>query len=200
MKINEKNERIESLKKRLENLIESPLFQERVKNNYYYVFGEGDLNCKIMLIGEAPGRREALSGKPFCGSSGRFLDQLFKHIEIKRESVYITNIVKDRPPENRDPNSKEIEIYAPILEEQINIIQPKLIAPLGRHSSNYIQNKLLKVKKPKTITQIHGKKTVATLSFGEVTIVPLYHPAVAIYDATKKDILKKDFEALKSFK
>lgn len=200
MKTEEKKEKMRFLEKKLKKLTNSPLYDERVTSNYHYVFGEGDLNSKIMLIGEAPGKNEALSGKPFCGSSGKFLDQLLNHIQINRESVYITNIVKDRPPENRDPTSKEIEIYAPFLEAQINIIKPKVIASLGRYASDYIQKRLLNKKTPETITSLHGKKMKVNLSFGDVTVVPLYHPAVAIYNATKKDELKKDFEVLKDFK
>lgn len=199
MKTEEKEKKLNSLEVKLKNLKQSPLYEERVRNDYQYVFGEGNIDSQIMLVGEAPGKNESLSGKPFCGSSGKVLDELFNHIGIERKNVYITNIVKDRPPENRDPTSKEIEVYTPLLEAQIEIIRPKVIAPLGRHSLNYILKKYFKKEDHGTVTNLHGKKFFITLSYGEVVIVPLYHPAVALYNVNRKDVLKKDFEILKSF-
>lgn len=179
------------------NLTESPLYEERVKNKVYPVLGEGSHSPDIMFIGEAPGKNESEQGRPFCGASGKILDQLLDHISIKREDVYITNIVKDRPPFNRDPSPAEIEVYSSFLDRQIGILQPKVIATLGRHAMIYILNRYCDEKVKVTISEAHGKKFSGKTPYGEVLIVPLFHPAVAVYDASKKDELKKDFEVLK---
>jgi uracil-DNA glycosylase family 4 len=105
------------------------------------VIGEGSHFADIMFVGEAPGKNEAIQGRPFVGASGKFLNELLLGVGIKREDVYITNIVKDRPPENRDPTPEEIEMYGPFLDRQIDIIQPKVIATLGRFSMVYIMKK-----------------------------------------------------------
>jgi DNA polymerase len=178
-------------------LTKSPLYDYRIKNNFYPVIGEGNHDATIMFIGEAPGLNEAKTARPFVGAAGKFLNELLESVGIKREDVYITNIVKDRPPENRDPTPQEIELYAPFLEEQINIIQPKIIATLGRFSMVYIMEKF-KIYDPKahTISKIHGQQFIAKTAYGEVKIVPLYHPAVALYNGGTRETLKKDFEIL----
>lgn len=177
---------------------DSPLYNYRVKNKYFPVIGEGSHTAKIMFIGEAPGKNEAETGRPFCGASGRVLDELLASINIDRKGIYITNIVKDRPPENRDPLPNEIEFYAPFLDRQIEIIKPEVIATLGRFSMAYIMKKFGLESELKSISQIHGKVFTAETSFGSVKIIPLYHPAVAVY-GTNKEILKKDFAVLKEF-
>ncbi|MBI2446604.1 MAG: uracil-DNA glycosylase [Parcubacteria group bacterium] len=174
---------------------DSPLYGYRIKNKYFPVIGEGRYSAKIMFIGEAPGRNEAETGRPFCGASGRILDELLASIGIDRKEVYITNIVKDRPPENCDPNPNEIEFYAPFLDRQIEIIKPEVIATLGRFSMAYIMKKFGLESELKSISIIHGKVFSAATSYGNVKIIPLYHPAVAVY-GTNKEILKKDFKAL----
>ena len=181
------------------DLKKSPLYQYRIQNKYYAVIGEGNHHAKIMFIGEAPGKNEAEKGKPFCGASGRILDELLSSVGIKREDVYITNIVKDRPPENRDPLPEEITVYGPFLDRQIEIIQPKIIATLGRYSMGYIFNKLGLDLLLKPISQMHGKIFEAEVSYGKIKVVPLYHPAVAVYNATTKDVLKEDFKVLFSY-
>lgn len=179
------------------NLEHSVLCVERIKNKYFPVIGEGSHFAKIMFIGEAPGKNEAETGRPFCGASGRLLDELLNFVKILREDVYITNIVKDRPPQNRDPLPDEIETYAPFLDRQIEIIQPKIIATLGRFSMEYIMKKFGLDFELEPISKIHGKIFNAKTSYGEIKIVPLYHPAAAIYNQHLKDTLKKDFEILK---
>src|SRR3989344_3381944 len=104
------------------NLNKSPLYKERIKNKVFPVIGEGSHHAKIMFIGEAPGRNEAATGRPFCGASGKILDELLASIGIDRKDVYVTNIVKDRPPFNRDPLPEEINAYGPFLDRQIEII------------------------------------------------------------------------------
>lgn len=192
-----RTEQLKKIKDEVLNLKESPLYKERIKNKVYPVIGEGSHYAKIMFIGEAPGKNEAETGRPFCGMSGKILDELLRHIEIKREDVYVTNIVKDRPPFNRDPLPEEIEIYGPFLDRQINIIQPKVIATLGRFSMAYIMNKFGLGSELKSISQIHGKIFEAESSYEKIKIIPLYHPAVAVYNANSKETLKKDFEILK---
>ena len=193
--------RTEQMRKIKDEIIaakDSPLYEYRIKNKYFPVIGEGSHTAKIMFIGEAPGKNEAEPGRPFCGSDGKVLYELLASIVINRKDVYVTNIVKDRPPMNRDPNPNEIEFYAPFLDRQIEVIKPEIIATLGRFSMAYIMNKLGLEAELKTITQIHGKVFTAQTSYGSVKIIPLYHPAVAVY-GTNKDILKKDFKVLKEF-
>ncbi len=198
--MSEKTEKMKEIRDEVIALKESPLYQYRTQNKYYPVLGEGSHDSKIMFIGEAPGKNEAETGKPFCGASGRILDELLAHIEIPRENVYVTNIVKDRPPSNRDPLPSEIAVYAPFLMRQIEIIQPKVIATLGRFSMKYIMEKFGLEEELGPISQLHGKVLEADVSFGKIKIVPLYHPAVAVYNADSKEELKKDFEILKEFK
>jgi len=179
------------------NLSASPLYAERVKNNAYPVIGEGSHDASVMFIGEAPGKNEAATGKPFCGRSGKVLDELLKHIKLDRKIVYVTNIVKDRPTNNRDPKTEEIELYAPFLDRQIEIIQPRVIVTLGRFSMEYIMKRYDLEKDFDTISKIHGHKFEAQFSYGKVFLVPLYHPAVAVYNSNMLGDLKKDFEIVK---
>jgi DNA polymerase len=193
-----RTEKLKEIRDEVWNLTKSPLYEYRKKNNYYPVLGEGSHNAKIMFIGEAPGKNEAETGRPFCGAAGNILTELIESIGLKREDVYITNILKDRPPNNRDPLPKEIEIYSPFLDRQIEIIKPKVIATLGRFSMRYILEKFEIEERQKPISQLHGKVYNARASFDKVKIVPLYHPAVAIYNPNTKDELKKDFQILKA--
>lgn len=181
-------------------LKESPLYKERIKNKVFPVIGEGSHHAKIMFIGEAPGRNEAATGRPFCGAAGKILDELLSSVGIDRKDIYITNIVKDRPPFNRDPLPEEIKIYGPFLDRQIEIIQPEVIATLGRFSMDYIMRKMELEAQLKSISQMHGKIFDAEVSYGKIKVIPLYHPAVAIYNRTTKDTLMKDFQVLKDFK
>lgn len=174
----------------------SPLYVERIKNKVFPVIGEGDHFANIMFIGEAPGKNEAKTGRPFCGASGKILDELLNSVGIDRKSVYITNIVKDRPPFNRDPLPDEIKSYGPFLDRQIEIIKPKVIATLGRFSMDYIMKKFGLELELEPISKIHGKSFEAKTSYGTVKIIPLYHPAVAIYNNKTKDTLLEDFKAL----
>ncbi|MBI5469747.1 uracil-DNA glycosylase [Candidatus Kaiserbacteria bacterium] len=174
-----------------------PLSDYRNENKYFAVLGEGSHDSRIMFVGEAPGRNEAKTGRPFCGAAGKILDDLLASVEIPRKEVYITNIVKDRPPENRDPLPSEIEAYGPFLNRQIDIIQPKVIATLGRFSMDYIMRKFDLGFIIEPISRAHGKLYDAQASYGPIKILPLYHPAAAIYNQSLKDTLKKDFQALK---
>lgn len=200
MPIYSTEERYEALKKikdELLHLTASSLYADRVKNKVFPVIGEGSHFATIMIVGEAPGANEAKQGRPFVGASGKFLNELLESVGIKREDVYITNIVKDRPPQNRDPLPEEIELYGPFLDRQIDIIQPKIIATLGRFSMVYIMKKFKLDEIIEPISAAHGKAYKAEASYGTIEIFPLYHPAVALYNGSMRPVLKKDFEILK---
>lgn len=185
-------------------LKESPLYEYRTSHKYYPVIGEGSHEAGIMFVGEAPGKNEAETGRPFCGASGKLLDEMLASVGIDRKEVYVTNIVKDRPPENRDPSPEEIAAYGPFLDRQIDIIRPKVIATLGRFSMVYILEKFNlfpdRTGNLGTISQLHGRMFEAEASYGQVTIVPLYHPAAAIYNQALKETLLSDFKVLEKFK
>ena len=149
------------------------------------VFGEGNPDTTVLFIGEAPGQREDELRRPFVGRSGQLLDKLIVEIGWKRADVYITNIVKDRPPDNRDPSPEEIESYKPYLARQIGIIKPKIIATLGRFSMNYF---LPQAK----ITRDEGKLFQA----GNYFIYPLFHPAAALRSTTTLEALRQSFKRL----
>ncbi|MBU6232096.1 MAG: uracil-DNA glycosylase [Patescibacteria group bacterium] len=197
----------DEMKKIRDELIEfrrSPLFEYRTSNGYFPVVGEGSHDAKIMFVGEAPGENEAKTGRPFCGAAGKFLTELIEGIGLKREQVYITNVVKDRPPENRDPTPEEIALYSPFLDRQVKIIQPKAIVTLGRHSMGYVMKRYDLDLELDAISKIHGK-SFETVFFDDdnqphpVTVIALYHPASALYNGGMRDTHKKDFEILKRF-
>ncbi len=200
MENDERTELLRQIRDEVIGLTTSPLYAERVKNQVYPVIGDGNHYAAIMFVGEAPGRNEAQTGRPFVGAAGKILDQLLESVEIDRKDIYITNIVKDRPPFNRDPLPEEIQAYGSFLDRQIDIIQPKVIATLGRFAMSYIMTKLGLTESLKSISQMHGKTFSGKTSYGEITVIPLYHPAVAIYNPPTKEVLKKDFEILKQFK
>ncbi len=167
------------------------------KDRIYPVIGQGSHKAKIMFIGEAPGLNESKTGRPFCGSSGKVLDELLDSINLKREDVYITNILKDRPPKNRDPKIEEINACFGYLERQIKAINPKIICTLGRYSMQLLMQKFGLEQDIQSISKIHGRIFQCGKLFQGLKIIPLYHPAVAIYNANMNSILKKDFEVLK---
>lgn len=177
----------------IEELSTSPLFSYRKENNYLPVIGEGSLESKIMLIGEAPGKNEALTGKPFCGRAGQILDNVLESIDLPRTEIYITNIIKDRPPENRDPSPEEIELYAPFLDRQIEIIKPEIIATLGRLSMASIMKRYGLEDKIETIGKIHGQifEGVSPNGF-KFKLIPLHHPAATIYNKESRKNLFED--------
>jgi uracil-DNA glycosylase len=185
-------------------LKDSPLYLYRTENKYLPVIGEGSHNAKIMFIGEAPGKNEAKTGRPFCGSAGKILDDLLSSVSIDRKEVYVTNIVKDRPQNNRDPLPDEIAVYGPFLDRQISIIQPQVLVTLGRYSMGYIMEKFGLSDPPAGgllhISKMHGKEFRAQTDYGKVYIIPLYHPAAAIYDRSLIPILQQDFKILEKFK
>ena len=192
--MNYQDEALKKIKNEIVGLSASPLYAERMKNKYFPVIGEGSHSAEIMFIGEAPGENEAKTGRPFCGRAGKVLDELLISIGIERRDVYVTNIVKDRPPSNRDPFPDEIAIYAPFLDRQIEIIKPKVVATLGRFSMVYIMNRYGLEWELAPISTLHGKVFDAK----DFKFVPLYHPAAAIYNQHLLETLKEDFKVLKT--
>lgn len=195
------SERDDSLKKIKEEILgfsASPLYAYREANKYFPVIGEGSHSAEIMFIGEAPGENEAKTGRPFCGRAGKILDELLNSVGIKREDVYVTNIVKDRPPKNRDPLPSEIDLYAPFLDRQIEIIKPKVVATLGRFSMQYVMHRYGLEWELGPISKIHGKIFETKLGDDKLSVIPLYHPAAAIYNQSLLKTLKDDFAVLKA--
>lgn len=146
--------------------------------------GEGNPAAEILFVGEAPGAKEDELGRPFVGAAGKFLDELIASIGLTREDVFIANLIKHRPPGNRDPLPVEIEAYVPYLEKQLEIIQPKLIVTLGRYSMHYF------LGETQTISKIHGQPK--RNKRGQV-VIPMYHPAAALYSGNLRPVLKADF-------
>lgn len=195
----ERYQAMKQIRQEVVSLIDSPLYEYRIENNYFPVIGAGDLHADIMFIGEAPGENEAKTGMPFCGASGRVLDELLRSIDLDREDVYITNVVKDRPPKNRDPKKAEIELYTPFLIQQIEIIQPKVFAPLGRFSMEFILKLFDSDQKKGKITQLAGEVIPIETSYGKAHVLPLLHPAVALYKGNNTTLHREHIKALKQF-
>ncbi len=179
------------------------------------VIGEGNHEAQIIFVGEGPGAQEDKTGRPFCGAAGKILDELLDSVGIKREEVYICNILKCRPPANRDPQKEEIEACVPFLERQIEIIKPEVICPLGRFAMEFLMDKFGLKDQVQGISKIHGEVFEPQIvtedaqsslfeqkrkSIKEVKIIPLYHPAVVAYNSNMREILKKDFKILEKFK
>ncbi|MCE4625143.1 MAG: uracil-DNA glycosylase [Desulfurococcales archaeon] len=158
--------------------------------------GEGSLEAEVMFVGEAPGRREDELGRPFVGMAGNLLTALLREIGLSREEVYITNIVKCRPPGNRDPRDDEIAACLPYLIEQIKIIGPKILVTLGRHAGRTIYG-LAGLKWP-GMSKAHGAAVRATVAGVSLTIFSTYHPAAALYNKGLRTVLQEDFRRLKS--
>lgn len=159
------------------------------------VFGDGDVNAQIVFIGEAPGKNEDIEGKPFIGAAGKFLDEMLQGIGLERKDVYITNIVKYRPPNNRDPLPEEKKAFLPYLQAQLEVIQPKIVVTLGRHSMNCFLPDL-------QISKIHGEPKRIRISMKSsddvltIVIMPLYHPAAALYNGSMRQTLIDDFAGI----
>lgn len=150
--------------------------------------GSGNPKAEILFIGEGPGKNEDLQALPFVGASGKFLEEMLGLIDLKRSDIFITNVVKCRPPNNRDPLPDEIKICSSnYLVKQILDINPKLIITLGRHSMNFFFP-------DKKISEVHGKKLLAKKQNGKMqAFLPLYHPAAALYNGSMREVLKQDF-------
>jgi len=156
--------------------------------------GEGSLNAEVMFIGEAPGEREDATGRPFVGAAGKFLDQLLASVGLRREEVYITNIVKCRPPGNRDPREEEVAVCTPYLWRQIALIKPRIIVALGRHAAKTLYSKA--GLKWSNMTRMHGRIVEAVIDGHKVLLAVTYHPAAALYNPRLRGILEEDFKKI----
>lgn len=152
------------------------------------VFGAGPAQARLVLIGEAPGRHEDLTGEPFVGAAGKLLDELLGSIGLTRDDIYIANILKCRPPGNRDPQIVEIDTCTPFLAEQIRLVDPDVIATLGNFATRYVLGTTA------GITQLRG----ALHKVEGRTVMPIFHPAASIYDRSKRDVMFDDFKTLRS--
>lgn len=150
------------------------------------VMGDGNIDADIVFIGEAPGKNEDEQGLPFVGAAGKFLNEMLAQAGMDRSDVYITNIVKYRPPNNRDPLPEEKKAFWPYLLKQLQIIEPKVVITLGRHSMEYFLPDM-------KISQIHGQPKRIKFGDDNLVIVPLYHPAAALYNGGMRQTLIDDF-------
>ena len=159
-----------------------PLCQGRTN----VVPGFGNPQARVMLIGEAPGKNEDLQGKPFVGAAGKYLTELLELAGLQREDVFIANVLKCRPPSNRNPQVEEIEMCAPYLRDQVRAIGPEYLVTMGNFATKFI------LKTEQGITGLHGKLRNA----GRFMVLPVFHPAAAIYDRSKRELLEADFAML----
>ena len=173
---------MKDLNRKIENCKKCKLY----KNTRHAVPGEGDKNADLMLVGEAPGKYEDASGRPFVGRAGKTLDKLLKHAKIKRQDIFITSVIKHRPPNNRNPYVDEIEACLLWLKKQIDIINPKIIGLMGNVSLNALLSK-------KGI----NKHKCKVIKKDNIKYIPLYHPAAAVYNNDLIDEMKEDFLFLK---
>ncbi|HKR82260.1 MAG TPA: uracil-DNA glycosylase [Candidatus Saccharimonadales bacterium] len=183
----EKQKRLDQIKA---EILKNNVCPDLAKTATQLVFGVGSPNAEILFIGEAPGKNEDLKGEPFVGAAGKFLDEMLAMIKLERKDIYITNIVKYRPPNNRDPEPAEKAAFLPYLQRQIAVIQPKLVVPLGRHSMNCFLPAM-------QISKIHGKPKRIRIQMSdqslEIVILPLFHPAAALYNGSMRQTLIDDF-------
>lgn len=173
---------------------------ELFRNCINIVVGKGNLNADILFVGEAPGRNEDEQGLPFVGAAGKNLDSLLDKVGLSLEDVYVANILKCRPPENRDPLPEEIKLHTPWLLKQIKEIKPKVVCSLGNYATKFFLagGEVDKMKEQPGITQVHGK--VREIEIGElkVKLIPLFHPAAIIYNRNKLTPLwEQDMEIVK---
>ena len=174
-----KQQRLDQIKA---DILSKRICPDLAKTATQLVFGDGNPDADIVFIGEAPGKNEDLQGKPFVGAAGKFLDEMLRSINLERTDVYITNIVKYRPPNNRDPLPEEKDTFLPFLEAQLAVIQPKLVVTLGRHSMNCFLPQL-------QISAVHGQPK----RFKGQVYLPLFHPAAALYNGGLRATLLEDF-------
>ena len=194
--MNKKSLQIDTIKKEIFSLEASPLYAYRMENGYQPVIGEGSLETEVVFIGEAPGKNEALSGRPFCGRAGKVLDELLPEAGLERSAVYITNIVKDRPPNNRRPTPREVDIYSPFLIKQIEIIQPKMIITLGITAASFMFTYLSLAERNLPFGDAEGKVINVRVNEQSHLLYPLYHPAYGIYQRAMLPKMREDFRRI----
>lgn len=171
------------------DILKNNICQDLAEKATNLVMGDGNIDADIVFIGEAPGKNEDEQGLPFVGAAGKFLNEMLADAGMSRSDVYITNIVKYRPPNNRDPLPEEKKAFWPYLVRQLDVIRPKVVVTLGRHSMEYF---LPGAK----ISQIHGQAKRITFGDSKLVIVPLYHPAAALYNGSMRGVLAEDFTKL----
>ncbi len=179
-----------------QQILDNQVTPELAETATQLVFGSGNPDADIVFVGEAPGKNEDLKGEPFVGAAGKFLDEMLASVQLDRNDIYITNIVKYRPPNNRDPLPAEKKAFLPYLQAQLEVIQPKVLITLGRHSTNSFLPDL-------QISKDHGNPKRVKLAFRddpksgpqvlEVVILPLFHPAAALYNGGLRQTLLDDF-------
>ncbi len=166
------------------------------------VIGKGNSSAKILFVGEAPGKKEDELGIPFCGASGKNLDKLLENVGLSLEDIYVVNILKCRPPENRNPSMEEIKAHTPWLLKQIKEMKPKVVCSLGNYATKFFLSlgDLQLMKKQPGITEIHGKIKKIKIGDLKIKLLPLFHPAAIIYNRTKLTPLwEKDMKIVKKF-
>lgn len=181
--MNAKQQALEDLKA---HILEADICPELRAQATQLVMGDGNVDADIVFIGEAPGKNEDLQGLPFVGAAGKFLNEMLEAAGMKREDIYITNIVKYRPPNNRDPLPEEKKAFWPYLLKQLQIINPKIVVTLGRHSMEYFLPGMY-------ISQVHGEPKRIQFGDHKLIIVPLFHPAAALYNGSLRQTLIDDF-------
>jgi uracil-DNA glycosylase family 4 len=175
-------EKLEELEKIKEKIIKDKVCPDLAKGAKQLVFGDGNPDAQVVFIGEAPGKKEDEQGIPFVGAAGKFLEEMLNLIGMKRSDIYITNIVKYRPPENRDPYPDEKAAFLPFLRSQLEVIKPKLVVTLGRHSMDSLLPGL-------QISKVHGQPK----RYKGQVYLPLFHPAAALYNGSMRQTLIDDF-------
>lgn len=196
---NSKQNQLDSIK---QQILDDKVCPELAEKASQLVFGDGNPDADIVFVGEAPGKNEDLQGEPFVGAAGKFLNEMLEMIGLQRGDIYITNIVKYRPPNNRDPEQEEKKAFLPYLQDQLDIIQPKIVVTLGRHSLNCFLPDL-------QISQCHGQPkriklasrkeserldpNAAETNVTSLVILPLFHPAAALYNGSMRQTLIDDF-------
>ena len=190
-----KHEALEALRKKVHEEGNLPL-KEGAMN---LVFGKGSAEASILFVGEAPGRNEDLQGVPFVGAAGKNLDKLLGKVGLSLDDVYIANILKYRPPENRAPLSEEIQAHTPSLIKQIKILQPKVVCSLGNYATKFFLAGLKPggMDEQLGITQIHGKARMVTFEGLTFTLIPLFHPAAINYNQKLLPLWEEDLEIVK---
>ena len=183
------NERQTLLEQIRADIIANNTCPDLAKTATNLVMGDGNIDADIVFIGEAPGKNEDEQGLPFVGAAGKFLNEMLEAANMQRSDVYITNIVKYRPPGNRDPLPEEKQAFWPYLVRQLDVIAPKIVVTLGRHSMEYFLPGL-------KISVIHGQPKRIWFGETKIVIVPLYHPAAALYNGSMRAVLNEDFMKL----
>ena len=173
---------LDELRVQVESCRRCPLCDGRTQT----VFGVGNPHARVMFIGEAPGKNEDLQGEPFVGKAGQYLNELLGCAGLRREDVFIANVLKCRPPGNRDPRPEEIQTCTPYLREQTRTIDPEVLVTLGKFSTQFV------LKTQVGITRLHGRVQRA----GKFLVFPIFHPAAALYDGAKREALENDFVTL----